>query len=222
MPKEQIVFPDPNEADEEGLLCYGGNLQPDTLLNAYSHGIFPWYNASEPILWWTPPKRMIMKPTEIIVSKSLKNIIMKKVFEVRFDSNFEGVIKHCAEVKRDGQEGTWITKDMINAYIRLHQLGYAHSVEAYQNSKLVGGLYGVSLGKAFFGESMFHTMSNASKVAFYYLVQRLIAWDFQLIDAQQNTKHLKSLGAYEIDRKDFLNLLHESLKSETFCGCWSL
>jgi len=219
--KEHIVFPDPESTDEEGLLCYGGNLLPETLLSAYSQGIFPWYDASNPILWWSPPMRMVMNPKEMFVSKSLKSIIRKDIFEVRFDNNFEDVIKQCAKVKRANQKGTWITKEMIEAYINLHHLGYAHSVESYLNDKLVGGLYGISLGKAFFGESMFHLASNASKVAFYYLVQRLITWDFHLIDAQQNTKHLKSLGAYEIERKVFLNLLQKSLKYDTVCGNWS-
>jgi len=220
MSKKQIIFPDPNETDEEGLLCYGGDLQPDTLLNAYSLGIFPWYDDFNPILWWSPPMRMIMKPSEMIVSKSLKALIRKNVFEVRFDGNFEAVIKKCAEVKRKNQKGTWITNEMIDAYITLHQLGYAHSVETYQNNELVGGLYGVSLGKAFFGESMFHLLNNASKVAFYHLVKRLIKWDFHFIDAQQNTIHLSNLGAHEIERKDFLFLLNKTLEYDTICGNW--
>lgn len=220
MPKEQIIFPDPEKTDDEGLLCYGGNLQPETLISAYSQGIFPWYDASNPILWWSPPLRMIMTPADMKVSKSLRRIINKNEFEVQFDSNFEKVIRLCSKTKRKGQKDTWITKEMIDAYINLHNLGYAHSVETYQKGVLVGGLYGVSLGKAFFGESMFHLASNASKVAFYHLVQRLTEWDFHFIDAQQNTKHLSSLGAYEIERKKFLNLLQNALKFETRCGSW--
>jgi len=220
MHKGQITFPDPEKADDEGLLCYGGNLHPETLISAYCQGIFPWYDASNPILWWSPPLRMIMKPSELKVSKSLQHIINKNMFEIQFDHNFEEVIRLCSKVKRKGQRGTWITKEMKEAYINLHHLGYAHSVEAYQGETLVGGLYGVSLGKAFFGESMFHLISNASKVAFYHLVQRLTEWDFQLIDAQQNTKHLSSLGAYEIERKNFLILLQNALKFETKCGKW--
>lgn len=216
----KLIFPSPELADEEGLLCYGGNLHTETLLNAYSKGIFPWYDKYSPILWWSPPQRMILIPEKLIISKTLRSLINKNIFEIKFDSNFESVINQCAEMHRKNQHGTWITKDMKKAYIELHLLGYAHSVEAYHDNKLVGGLYGVSLGKAFFGESMFYTESNASKVAFYYLVKQLIAWDFHFIDAQQNTKHLSSLGAYEIERKLFLNLLQKAMEYETICGNW--
>lgn len=216
-----LVFPDPEKTNDEGLLCYGGNLESDTLLKAYSMGIFPWYDKFSPILWWSPPVRMILKPEMFKPSKSLSSLIKKNVFEIKFDNDFETVISLCASTKRKGQKGTWITSDMKEAYIKLHKLGYAHSVEAYAEGKLAGGLYGVSLGKAFFGESMFHIRSNASKAAFYYLVQHLISWQFHFIDAQQNTNHLKSLGAVTIERKEFLNLLQNALKYETIKGKWS-
>jgi len=216
-----LVFPDPEQTDKEGLLCYGGNLETDTLLQAYSLGIFPWYDNFSPILWWSPPMRMILKPSDFMLSKSLKSIIRKNIFEIKFDTDFVTVIEHCASINRKGQKGTWITSEMREAYIRLHQQGYAHSVEAYHNGKIAGGLYGLSLGRAFFGESMFHIRNNASKVAFYYLVQRLMSWQFHFIDAQQETNHLKSLGAVAIKRKEFLYLLHNALQFETIKGKWS-
>ncbi len=216
-----LVFPNPEQTNNEGLLCYGGNLETDTLLQAYSMGIFPWYDKFSPILWWSPPIRMILKPDLFKPSKSLNSLIRKNIFEIKFDNDFETVIALCASTKRKGQKGTWITPEMIEAYIKLHNLGYAHSVEAWNNGKISGGLYGVSLGRAFFGESMFHLESNASKVAFYHLVKRLISWHFHFIDAQQNTDHLKSLGAYSVERKEFLNLLHKALQFKTIKGKWS-
>ena len=151
-----LVFPDPEQTNNEGLLCYGGNLETGTLLQAYSMGIFPWYDKFSPILWWSPPIRMILKPDMFKPSKSLNSLIRKNIFEIKFDNDFETVIAHCASAKRKGQKGTWITPEMKEAYIKLHNLGYAHSVEAWNNGKISGGLYGVSLGRAFFGESMFH------------------------------------------------------------------
>jgi len=218
--KEKIIFPDPEWADKDGLLCYGGNLEPATLLEAYSKGIFPWYDKHNPILWWSPPIRMLIKPSEMKISKSLQKIIRDNIFEIKFDSCFDIVIKSCAVVKRKGQKGTWITPEMIDAYIKLHKMGYAHSVEAFYEGTLAGGLYGVSLGKAFFGESMFHKKSNASKVAFYYLLRLMQKLEFDFIDTQQSTTHLQSLGAYEIKRKDFLILLRKSLEHKTLKGNW--
>lgn len=216
----KIIFPDPSQANKDGLLAVGGNLHIETLLQAYSKGIFPWYDKSSPILWWSPDPRMVLFPNEMKVSKSLKQIIKANKFECRFDTNFEKVIIKCSEVPRKDQGGTWITNEMIDAYNRLHEAGYAHSIETYYDKKLVGGLYGVSLGGSFFGESMFHTMANASKVALYHLVNHVMKWNFDLIDVQVPTEHLESLGAREITRKEFVNLLETSLKKPTRKGKW--
>ena len=216
-----LQFPDPETADPDGLLAFGGNLEVNTLLAAYSQGIFPWYGESSPILWWSPDPRLVLFPENYKASKSLLQTLKKNFFEIRFDENFEQVIFHCAHVKRKGQSGTWITPEMQEAYIKLHEAGYAHSAETYCNSKLVGGLYGVSIGAVFFGESMFHLMRDASKVAFHYLMNRLYQWKFRLIDAQQSTKHLKSLGASEISRKEFLHYLKRALKEKSRTGKWN-
>lgn len=215
------VFPDPEAVDPDGLLACGGNLEIDTLLAAYSHGIFPWYNDDSPILWWSPDPRLVLFPEKYRPSKSLLQKIKKGVFEVRFDTNFEQVIACCAGVKRKGQNGTWITSEMQKAYIQLHKAGYAHSVETYLNNRLAGGLYGVSIGKAFFGESMFYHITDASKAAFHYLILRLQQWNFKIVDAQQSTRHLKSLGAEEISRKAFLRYLKIALISESKKGAWT-
>lgn len=217
-----ISFPDPGLAGGDGLLTVGGDLSPETLVNAYSHGIFPWYHESSPILWWSPDPRMILFPAELKVSKSLRQVLHKNKYRVSFDRDFESVIVHCAKVPRKGQEGdTWITPDMIDAYIRLHGEGLAHSVEAYLGNKLAGGLYGVSLGRVFFGESMFFLQRDASKVALVHLVERLQEWEFDMIDVQQSTAHMKRLGAREISRDDFLARLVSSLKKPSIRGNWS-
>ncbi len=220
--EKDIWFPDPEKAPGDFPLAVGGDLSPERLLFAYSLGIFPWYSKEEPILWWSPDPRMVLFPKELKVSRSLKKVIKNKGFEVRFDTNFKDVIKACATVKRPGQEGTWLTEEMIEAYIKLHGLGFAHSVETYLDGKLVGGLYGVSLGGVFFGESMFHKVSDASKVAFVYLVHQLREWNFDMIDCQQSTPHMERFGAREISRKEFLNILKNSLKKETKKGKWKL
>ncbi|MDD3875168.1 MAG: leucyl/phenylalanyl-tRNA--protein transferase [Bacteroidales bacterium] len=219
-PKEIIEFPDPEFSDNDGLLCWGGNLKIETLIAAYSKGIFPWYSKGDPILWWSPPQRMILIPNEFKISKSLRAAIRKNN-NVKFDTDFKSVIGYCAEVQREGQAGTWITDTMRHAYIKLHEAGFAHSVEVYENNTLIGGLYGVSLGKAFFGESMFHLKSDASKIALYHLVQKLLKWNFHFIDCQQNTNHLKSLGANEVERDYFLNLLKNALKTDSLVGNWN-
>jgi leucyl/phenylalanyl-tRNA--protein transferase len=211
---DKILFPDPELSYSDGLLAAGGNLEIPTLLEAYSNGIFPWYTEGSPILWWSPDPRMVLFPKKFRISKSLQQIVNSGKFEVRFDSAFDSVIENCARVRRKGQDDTWITGEMMVAYKRLHSEGYAHSVETYFNDKLAGGLYGVSLGGIFFGESMFYLIKDASKVALYNLIKKLISWDFDLIDAQQSTMHLKSLGAEEIARKEFLRLLKDSLKKE--------
>ena len=214
-------FPSPETADPDGLLAVGGDLTTERLLEAYKNGIFPWYVENSPILWWSPDPRMILFPENFIVSDSLRRLINKKKFVVKFDQDFDKVIQHCAKVTRKHEDGTWITKDMIQAYCALYEEGVAHSVETYLDGKLVGGLYGVSLGKAFFGESMFHLMKDASKVALYYLVNKLKTWDFHFIDAQIETDHLLSLGAELVPRSDFLVLLHKAMMAETRNGRWS-
>ena len=220
VPKFKIIFPDPSQANTDGLLAVGGNLNKETLLSAYSKGIFPWYDNRSPILWWSPEPRIVLFPMELKVSKSLLQTVKSGKFDCHFDKQFEKVVKKCSEVTRKDQDGTWITDEMIEAYIQLHEAGYAHSVETYHNNVLVGGLYGVSLGGIFFGESMFHTQTNASKVALYHLVNHLIRWNFDLIDVQVPTKHLESLGARGISRKEFLKIIEKSQEKDTRKGKW--
>lgn len=208
----EIVFPSPELAEKDGLLAIGGDLGEERLITAYSLGIFPWYSEGYQILWWSPDPRLILLPDELKVSRSLKKIIKKGIFNVTMNTAFEEVIRSCSEIDRKGQEGTWITGEMTEAYIRLHESGYAHSVESWHDGELVGGLYGIVLGKVFFGESMFSNMSNASKVAFVTLVERLKELDFKLIDCQVTTEHLQSLGAREVPRKRFLEMLREALE----------
>jgi leucyl/phenylalanyl-tRNA--protein transferase len=218
--RHKLEFPDLDEADESGLLAVGGDLSIERLKLAYSKGIFPWYEDGMPVLWWTPDPRMVLFPDKMIISHSLKQSIRKKQFTVTIDKAFGTVIKNCAKTPRKGEKGTWITRDMKNAYTRLHEDGFAHSAEAWLNGELVGGLYGVALGKAFFGESMFHNVTNASKVAFYHLVEKLNKWDFQIIDAQVYTNHLESLGGEMIPRSQYLNILESALKIEDVTGSW--
>ena len=218
---EKIVFPHAKFAEADGLLAIGGDLSEERLLTAYANGIFPWYTEDSPILWWSPDPRMVIFPEKFKRSKSLRRTVEKGVFEVRFDSDFESVIRNCGIAKRPEQEGSWITGEMLEAYIALHKLGYAHSVETFYEGKLVGGLYGVSIGKVFFGESMFHHKTDASKVALWHLVDKLTEWDFDFIDAQQETDHLKSLGAEAIERKKFLNLLEIAVQKEGIVGSWN-
>ncbi|WP_029519952.1 leucyl/phenylalanyl-tRNA--protein transferase [Persephonella sp. IF05-L8] len=209
--QEDIWFPDPYNAPRDYPLAIGGDLSPERLIFAYSLGIFPWYSEDEPILWWSPDPRMVLFPDELKISRSLKKVLKNKGFEVRFNTAFEDVIKNCATVKRKGQDGTWLTPEMIEAYIRLHKLGFAHSVETYLDGKLVGGLYGVAIGGVFFGESMFHKVSDASKVAFVHLVKRLKEKGFDIIDCQQSTPHMARFGAREIPRKEFLDIISKSI-----------
>jgi leucyl/phenylalanyl-tRNA--protein transferase len=213
-------FPDISLAGEDGLLAAGGSLDIPVLLEAYSKGIFPWYAEGSPILWWSPDPRMVLFPENFKVSKSLEQTLRKKHFEISMDSRFNDVIRQCSKVHRSGQDGTWITEDMTNAYIRLHEEGYAHSVEVFAEGELVGGLYGVSLGGAFFGESMFHLQKDVSKVALHHLVDFASRNNFSLIDAQQSTPHLISLGAEEIPRSRFLGLLQKALSIDTIKGSW--
>ena len=194
-----------------GLLCAGGDLAPERLLAAYSRGIGPWYSEGDPILWWSPDPRMVLFPEELKVSRSLRKAVARGTFEIRVDTSFREVMEMCAG-PRDGQAGTWIVEEIVAAYTRLHEIGFAHSVESWREGQLVGGLYGVALGQAFFGESMFARETDASKAALVHLVERLRRADFRVIDCQQNTAHLASLGAHEIPRAAFSRLLRESIQ----------
>jgi len=191
-----------------GLLAAGGELSSARLLEAYRHGIFPWFNPGEPILWWSPDPRMVLVPGEFNISRSLAKVLRNSIYVVRFDTAFEEVMRACA-APRDGHQGTWIGEDMIEAYCALHQLGYAHSVEVLIKGKLAGGLYGVAIGRMFYGESMFSLASNASKIALAHLARQLERWQFGMIDCQMNTPHLASLGAREIPRSEFIARLQE-------------
>lgn len=201
----KIEFPHHSEASADGLLAVGGDLSSERIIHAYSNGIFPWFEKEEPILWWSPDPRFVIVPKELKVSKSMKQLFRQKKFRVTKNKAFRDVISACSEAKRKGQDGTWITKNMIEAYINLHKLGYAISVEVWDNKALVGGLYGIDLGnKVFCGESMFTTKSNASKYGFIQFVQNS---DYKLIDCQLHTNHLESLGGKHIPRQDFLKYL---------------
>ncbi|HYR05096.1 MAG TPA: leucyl/phenylalanyl-tRNA--protein transferase [Gallionella sp.] len=196
-----------------GLLAAGGNLSAAHLLEAYRHGIFPWFNPGEPILWWSPDPRMVLIPDELKISRSFARVLRSATYEVRCDTAFEQVMRGCA-APRDKHHGTWISEDMIAAYCELHELGYAHSVETWMNGKLVGGLYGIAIGRMFYGESMFSNTSNASKIALAHLARQLERWRFGLIDCQMNTPHLASLGAHEIPRGEFIAWLRELINCE--------
>lgn len=214
-------FPDPSLAGEDGLLAAGGSLEIPLLLEAYSKGIFPWYSEGSPILWWSPDPRMVLFLQKFRVSKSLAQSLRNRFSDIRIDTRFTEVINRCARQPRRGQRGTWITPEMTDAYIRLHEEGYAHSFEVYRQGRLVGGLYGVSLGRAFYGESMFHLERDASKAALHHLVEFARSHDFVFIDAQQSTPHMKSLGAVEIPREKFLDLNREALEKESLRGDWT-
>jgi leucyl/phenylalanyl-tRNA--protein transferase len=203
----ELVFPATDTADEEGLLAIGGDLSPERLLLAYRSGIFPWFNEDEPILWWTPDPRFVLFPGELKISKSMKTVLNNGTFKFTVNRNFAEVIKNCKTVNRKDQPGTWISDEMLAAYTTLHQQGFAHSAEAWKNGELVGGLYGVIIGKVFFGESMFSRQSNASKFAFIKYVQLLQKQNIELIDCQVYTDHLQTLGAKLVDRKSFLEML---------------
>lgn len=200
-------FPDINQANKDGVLAIGGDLSPKRLLTAYKNGIFPWYNPGEPIVWYAPEKRMVLFPTELKVSKSMRQIFRKNVFKLTFNQNFKEVVHHCKTIRRKDQFGTWITDEMEEAYIKLHELGIAKSVEVWQDNRLVGGLYGIDLGTVFSGESMFSLVSNASKTAFIALSQKLQKENYKLIDCQVYNNHLASLGAREIPRDAFMGIL---------------
>ena len=227
---EVLDFPPVSQSSRDGLLAIGGDLSPERLLVAYSSGIFPWFAEGEPILWWSLDPRMVMKPTELKVTKSLWKTIESNKFSCSFDTDFEAVIRACATLPRTDDQAEeeedkdepslWISEDMIAAYCELHRLGYAHSVEVYQDNELVGGLYGISVGKVFCAESMFHTKTDASKVALYNLCQFLTRNGIELIDSQQETAHMKRMGAYPIPRKEFMRTLKKLVNNETLVGNW--
>lgn len=209
------------QAEEAGLVAIGGNLKVKTLINAYSTGLFPWYTEGEPIMWWSPDPRTLLIPDKFRPSHSLRQTLRKKKFRVTIDTVFAEVIHACRTTPRKDQNGTWITEEVERAYIALHKAGFAHSFETWFDDELVGGLYGVSLGKAFFGESMFYHMTDASKVAFYYLVQFALQQGFLFIDAQMKTDHLISLGAETIPRAEYLRVLETALQWPTLKGKWT-
>ncbi len=204
---KELYFPPVSEASYEGILAVGGDLSVERLLLAYRNGIFPWFNEDEPIFWWAPSERMVINPNDYKVSKSLRNIINRNYFTVTINTNFEAVISNCQNAKRNGQEGTWISDDIIKAYTQLHELGKAISFEVWQNEELVGGLYGVDLGHVFCGESMFSKVPNASKVAFVKLIAYLKENNYKLLDCQVHNDHLEKLGAFEISRDAFMKVL---------------
>ena len=213
-------FPPVTEA-EDGLLAVGGDLSVERLLEAYYSGVFPWFSEDEDIMWWAPDPRFVLFPEDLKISKSMRNVINKKVFTTTFDTDFAQVISNCQKSPRKDQDGTWITTEMQNAYCKLHELGFAHSVEVWQEEELVGGLYGISLGKAFFGESMFSKKSNASKTALIFLVQTLTEKGFHFIDCQVHTEHLVTMGAKEIPRAEFMENLAKALQSDSLVGNWN-
>lgn len=218
---QALVFPPPHLATHEGLLAVGGDLSSERLLLAYKNGIFPWYSDGEPILWWSPDPRLVLFPDDLKISRSLNKRLRKPQYRITFDEAFEQVIQACAHTRLRKTEGTWITEEMQAAYCRLHLLGYAHSVECWQGDTLVGGLYGVSLGRMFFGESMFSIMNDASKVCLVTLVRYAKAQNFTMIDCQVPTGHLMRMGAKTIPRKEFLLQLDRSLKYSSLAGRWS-
>ena len=215
------LFPDVNQALQEpdGLLAMGGDLSPQRIVAAYRNGIFPWFNDKEPILWWSPGRRAVIKPELCHISKSMKRVLRKNCFTVTINNAFTEVISHCAKPRRSQAE-TWITDSMIDAYIKLHKQGFAHSVEVWQDKKLVGGLYGIAIGTLFCGESMFSKVSNSSKVAFIALNQHMIRFQGTLIDCQMQTAHLSSLGVKELPRKEFINYLQIARDAKVKKGCW--
>lgn len=217
---KDLLFPDPKWANPEGLLAVGGDLRVERLLLAYRMGIFPWYGPDDPILWWSPPRRCILEPAHFHVSRSLHRLLRQERFTVTFDRAFPAVVRACAETRLEEGAGTWIVPEMIDAYCALHDAGFAHSAEAWWEGELAGGIYGVSLGCSFFGESMFARVSNASKVAFATLARWLVEWEFTLIDCQITNPHLVRLGAQEISRAEFLRRLDQALRFPTRQGRW--
>jgi leucyl/phenylalanyl-tRNA--protein transferase len=218
---DRLVFP-PVHLAEDGLLAVGGDLRPERLLLAYTRGIFPWYGENLPILWHSPDPRMVMTTGELVVGRSLRKAIRRRPYQLRMDTAFRDLLLGCAAMPRPGQDGTWLIPEMVDAYCHLHELGFAHSVEAWDVGELVGGLYGVSLGAVFFGESMFARASDASKIAFVTLVEQLAAWGFELVDCQMHTEHLSRFGAVEWPRARYLAALAAGVRKPTLRGRWQL
>lgn len=215
---EWVQFPNPLMAEDEGLITVGGNLSASMLLSAYRQGLFPWYNEGEPVLWWCPNPRYVLPVGQVKVSKTMNQLLRKNEMELRVNTAFDSVIRCCGSIQREGQDGTWITEDIVNAYTQLHRLGYAHSIETWQNGELVGGLYGVAIGKCFFGESMFAKVSNASKFSLIKLDHLLTEQNFVLIDCQIATEHLISMGAKSMPRFQFLNILKKNTLEKLIIG----
>lgn len=217
---DEHIFPNPELARDDGLLAVGGDLEPGRLLMAYSMGIFPWYSEGLPILWHSPDPRFVLFLDELRVGRSLRKVIRKGRFELRMDTAFERVLEGCARAPRPGQRGTWITREMKRGYTRLHELGFAHSTEAWADGELVAGLYGVALGRMYFGESMFTRASDASKVAFIALCRQLAVWGYDLVDSQVYTDHLARFGARDIPRAEYLRLMDERIRQRGNPGRW--
>lgn len=218
---DELAFPDPVLAEPDGLLAVGGDLSPERLLLAYANGIFPWYNNDSPILWWSPDPRMVLYPGCFKLHKSLRQRLRSKAFRITADTAFSRVIEACASIPRKEDSGTWILPEMQEAYLRLHTLGFAHSVEVWEDKKLCGGLYGVSIGRAFFGESMFFHCPDASKIALYQLCQFCIDEGIGLIDAQMHTSHLERLGAVLVPGEQFRKELAQAMEAESLRGAWT-
>ncbi len=214
-----LYFPEHDEADEHGVIAVGGDLSPPRVLSAYYAGIFPWPHKGLPLLWFSPDPRFVLDPKKIIINRSLVKAIKSTSLHIEADKNFRAVMKGCQKGRADKQ-GTWISNEMIDSYEVLHHMGYAHSIEAYREDTLVGGLYGISIGSMFFGESMFFIENNASKIAFVSLIGHLLQWNFSLVDCQSHTEHLEKFGAYALPRQNFLDALHESHKFPTIMGPW--
>ena len=210
--KDSVVFPPYSEVGDDGLIAAGGDLSVPRLVAAYHQGIFPWYEENQPILWWSPDPRFILTPSEIHISRSMSKILRQNNFQITTDTAYKKVIKACAKIPRKGSEATWITPDMVNSYIDLFDAGFAHSIEVWEAGKLQGGLYGVSIGKVFFGESMFSFTSNASKIALIILALKLKEWDYGFIDCQVESEHLSNMGAKLIPREKFLTMLKYHVK----------
>lgn len=217
---DKIEFPPVELADSIGILARGGDLSLERMLEAYSHGIFPWFGERQPILWWSPDPRYVIFSENLHISRSMRKILRQHRFEIRYDTQFRKVLEECANIPRKHESGTWLTDDLIEAYVRLHKYGVCHSAEAWQGDRLVGGLFGVCIGRYFSGESMFTRVSNASKAAFLTLAQKLFSLGFRFIDCQTRTSHLISLGATAIPRTKFMELLQEALTYETLLGNW--
>lgn len=207
---KDLYFPPVATASKEGILAVGGDLETERLILAYKSGIFPWFDNNEPILWWAPTKRMVVDPSQYKISKSNRNLLNQKKFTVTFNTCFKSVLLHCQNIKRKGQQGTWISDEIVSKYCQLHEMGIAKSVEVWQNNALVGGLYGIDLGTIFCGESMFSVVSNASKIAFISLIADLKNKNYALLDCQVHNHYLEQLGAFEIDRAEFMAILNKN------------